>query len=92
MAQCPTCQSSNTIATEEVFTRKGRAYYRFWQTIWVFFFIGGGFVIEQIAYGFLAAFISAILVAIFSLVNASRRTTSKTKLTCISCKHVTYLN
>jgi hypothetical protein len=57
MAQCPKCPSSNTIATEEVFTRKGRAYYRFWQTIWVFFFIGGGFVIEQIAYGFIAAFI-----------------------------------
>jgi hypothetical protein len=44
------------VVTEEIFTRKGRLYYRFWQTIWVFLFIGGGFVIEQIAYGFLAAF------------------------------------
>jgi hypothetical protein len=92
MAQCPSCQSTNVVVTEEIFTRKGRLYYRFWQTIWVFFFIGGGFVIEQIAYGFLAAFLSAIIVAIFSLVNASRRATSKTKLTCVTCKRVTYLN
>jgi hypothetical protein len=48
--------------------------------------------VDKNAYGFLAAFLSAIIVAIFSLINASRRATSKTKLTCVSCKRVTYLN
>jgi len=91
MAQCPRCQSSNVVVTEEVFTRKGNAFYRFWQTIVVIGFVLFGFAINDWGLGFMLAIGGGILVSIFSLVNASKKATSKTKLSCLNCKEKTYL-
>ena len=91
MAQCPRCQSSNVVVTEEVFTRKGSAFYRFWQTIVVIGFVLFGFTINDWGLGFMLAIGGGILVSIFSLVNASKKATSKTKLSCLNCKEKTYI-
>jgi hypothetical protein len=91
MAQCPHCQSSNVVVTEEVFTRKGSGFYRFWQTIVVIVLMLLGVALNDFALGFMLAFGGAILVSIFSLVNASKKATSKTKLSCLNCKEKTYL-
>ncbi len=91
MAQCPHCQSSNVVVTEEVFTRKGSGFYRFWQTIVVIGFVLFGFAINDWGLGFMLAIGGGILVSIFSLVNASKKATSKTKLSCLNCKEKTYI-
>jgi hypothetical protein len=92
MAQCPRCQSTNVVVTEEVFTRKGRAFYRFWQTIVVIVFVSFGLAIGDFFLGFFLALGGGILVGIFSLVNAGKKSTSRTKLSCIDCKEKTYLS
>jgi ABC-type nitrate/sulfonate/bicarbonate transport system permease component len=92
MAQCPHCHSTNVVVTEEVFTRKGRAFYRFWQTIVVIIFIAFGFTIGELFLGFFLGLGGGILVGIFSLVNAGKKSTSRTKLSCINCKEKTYLS
>jgi hypothetical protein len=91
MAQCPHCQSSNVVVTEEVFTRKGSGFYRFWQTIVVIVLMLLGVALNDFALGFMLALGGGILVSIFSLVNASKKATSKTKLSCLNCKEKTYL-
>jgi hypothetical protein len=91
MAQCPHCQLSNVVVTEEVFTRKGSVFYRFWQTIVVIGFVLFGFAINDWGLGFMLAIGGGILVSIFSLVNASKKATSKTKLSCLNCKEKTYI-
>ena len=91
MPQCPSCQSANVIITEEVYTRKGRAYYRFWQMIVVITLIVFGFAINDFILGFILALIGAIIVSVFSLINASKKTVSKTKVNCLNCKQKTFL-
>ena len=91
MAQCPRCQSTNVVVTEEVFTRKGRAYYRFWQTVVVVVFVLFGTVIGDLALGFFLGLAGGILVGIFSLINSGKKATSRTKISCIACKEKTYI-
>ena len=91
MPQCPSCQSTNVIITEEVYTRKGRAYYRFWQIIVVITLIVFGFAINEFVLGFILALIGAIIVSVFSLINASKKSVSRTKVNCLSCKQKTFL-
>jgi len=91
MAQCPKCQSSNVAVTEEVYTRKGRAYYRFLQVVLSFVIILFFFSIEEYATGFLSAIGVSIIIWVLSLINASKRATSRTKLSCLLCKHKTYI-
>lgn len=91
MAQCPHCQSSNVVVTEEVYTRKGRGYYSFIQTIVIIGMLIFGFSINDVGLGFLLALGGAIMVSIFSLINASKKANSRTKLHCLSCKTKTYL-
>jgi hypothetical protein len=91
MAQCPSCKSNNTVVTEEVYTRKGRSYYKFWQTIIVIASLWFGFATNQVILGILLAIGAAILVSVFSLINAGKRASSKTKITCLDCKAKTYL-
>jgi hypothetical protein len=91
MPQCPICQSTNVIITEEVYTRKGRAYYRFWQTIVVITLIVFGFAINEFVLGFILALVGAIIVSVFSLINASKKSVSRTKVNCLSCKQKTFL-
>jgi hypothetical protein len=92
MAQCPTCQSSNVVVTEEVFTRKGRGYYRFLQTITTLGILLSFFAFEAYVQGFLIAILANIVIAIFSILNASKRASSRTKLTCLTCKKKHYIN
>jgi hypothetical protein len=91
MAQCPSCKSNNTVVTEEVYTRKGKSFYRFWQTIIVIGFIWFGFASNQIALGFGLAITGGVIVNVFSLINAGKQSSSRTKLTCLNCKVKTYL-
>lgn len=91
MAQCPKCQSSNVVVTEEVYVRKGRAYYRFWQFIVVATIVFIGVTTGEIGLGILGALIGGVIVSIFSLINASKKSNSRTKISCLSCKEKTYL-
>ena len=91
MPSCPHCQSSNVVVTEEVYTRKGRLYYRFWQGVFVFVSIYIGFLVEQLAYGFLAAIAISLVIKVFSLINASKRSRSRTKIICLTCNRKQYL-
>ena len=91
MAQCPSCKSNNTVVTEEVYTRKGKSFYRFWQTIIVIALIWFGFATNQPAVGIGLALVGGIIVNVFSLINSGKRASSKTKLTCLDCKTKTYL-
>ena len=91
MAQCPRCQSSNVVVSEEVFTRKGSSYYRFWQTIVVVVMVMFGFATGDLALGFFLALGGGLLVGVFSLINAGKKATSRTKISCITCKEKTYL-
>ena len=91
MATCPQCQSNNVVITEEVFTRKGRVYYRFLQTILVVLIMVIGFVLNELLTAFFIALLASVIIGIFSLVNASKRAISKTKLVCLSCQHKRYL-
>ena len=91
MAQCPRCQSTNVVVTEEVFTRKGRAYYRFWQTVVMVVLVMVGTAIGDLALGFFLGLGGGILVGIFSLINSGKKATSRTKISCIACKEKTYI-
>lgn len=91
MAQCPTCHSSNVVITEEVYTRKGRGYYRFLQSIFIFIIMIPAVALEQIPTGFLLAIGTSIFIWFLSLMNATRRAKSKTKITCLSCRAKHYL-
>jgi hypothetical protein len=91
MPQCPSCQSTNVIITEEVYTRKGRAYYRFWQTIIVITLFLLGFAMNDLALGFFLALGGGLTVSVFSLINASKKSVSRTKVNCLSCKQKTFL-
>jgi hypothetical protein len=92
MAQCSHCQSNNVVVTEEVFTRKGRGYYRFLQTITTFGILILFFAYEAYANGIFFAILANVVIAILSLINASKRASSRTKLTCLSCKRKQYIN
>jgi hypothetical protein len=91
MPQCPSCQSTNVIITEEVYTRKGRAYYRFWQTIIVITLFLLGFAMNDLALGFFLALGGGLTVSVFSLINASKKSVSRTKVNCLNCKQKTFL-
>lgn len=91
MAHCPQCQSTNVVVTEEVFTRKGSGYYRFLQTVVFIGFIVFGFIIQDIGLGFILAIAGGILVSVLSLFNATKKATSRTKLSCLQCRAKTYL-
>jgi hypothetical protein len=91
MAQCPSCQSTNVIVTEEVYTRKGRAYYRFWQTVVVITLFLVGYAMNDFALGFFLALGGGLTVSVFSLINASKKSVSRTKVSCLGCKEKTYL-
>lgn len=91
MTQCPKCQSSNVVVTEEVYVRKGKGYYQFWQTILVLLTLGISVAVEQLAVGILIAIAVAITVSVFSLINANKKATSRTKLSCLACQQKTYL-
>jgi hypothetical protein len=91
MPQCPSCQSTNVIITEEVYTRKGRAYYRFWQTIIVITLFLLGFAMNDLALGFFLALGGGFTVSVFSLINASKKSVSRTKVNCLNCKQKTFL-
>jgi hypothetical protein len=91
MPQCPSCQSTNVIITEEVYTRKGRAYYRFLQTVVVFTLFLFGYAMNDFALGFFLALGGGLTVSIFSLINASKKSVSRTKVSCLSCKQKTLL-
>jgi uncharacterized membrane protein len=91
MAQCPKCQSTNVVVTEEIYVRKGRAYYRFWQFVVVVTIMLIGIAIGEFALGFLGALTGGVIVSIFSLINASKKSNSRTKISCLSCKEKTYL-
>ena len=91
MAQCPKCQSTNVVVTEEVYVRKGRAYYRFWQFIVVASIMLIGIAVGDIILGFFGALIGGVIVSIFSLINASKKSSSRTKISCLACKEKTYL-
>lgn len=92
MAQCPKCNSTNVVVTEEVYTRKGNAYYRFWQFIVVVAMIGLGFAIQNPALGFLLGIGGSIMVGVFALINSGKKANSRTKLSCLQCQQKTYLN
>jgi len=91
MTQCPRCLSTNIVVTEEVFTRKGRLYYRFWQTVIVVMMVMFGVAIGDLALGFFLGLGGGLLVGIFSLINSGKKATSRTKISCISCKEKTYI-
>ena len=91
MPQCPSCQSANVIITEEVYTRKGRAYYRFWQMIVVITLIVFGFAINDFILGFILTLIGAIIVSVFPLINASKKSVSRVKVNCLNYKQKTFL-
>jgi hypothetical protein len=91
MPQCPSCQSTNVIVTEEVYTRKGRAYYRFWQTIVVITLVIFGFAINEFFIGIFLAIGGGLTVSVFSLINASRKSVSRTKISCLLCRQKTFL-
>ncbi len=91
MAQCPQCSSTNVVVTEEVYTRKGNAYYRFWQFIIVVAMVLLGGAIENYGLGILLAIGGSILVGVFALINSGKKATSGTKLFCLVCKVKTYL-
>jgi hypothetical protein len=91
MAQCPSCQSENVVVTEEVFTRKGRAYYRFIQTVLVLAIMGISVALNEPLTGFLVAIFVSVILSVLSVVNAGKRALSKTKLSCLNCKTKTYL-
>jgi hypothetical protein len=91
MPQCPSCHSTNVIVTEEVYTRKGRAYYRFWQTIIVITLFLLGFAMNDLALGFFLALGGGLTVSVFSLINASKKSVSRTKVNCLNCKQKTFL-
>jgi hypothetical protein len=91
MAQCPSCQSTNVIVTEEVYTRKGRAYYRFWQTVVVIILFLVGYAMNDFALGFFLALGGGLTVSIFSLINASKKSVSRSKVSCLACRQKTYL-
>jgi hypothetical protein len=91
MAKCPKCQSSNVVVTEEVYTRKGRTFYRFVQTILVILIIMIAYGFNELFLGILLAIAASIVISVFSLINASKRAISKTKLSCLDCKAKTYL-
>ena len=91
MPTCPSCQSANVVVTEEVFTRKGRAYYSFLGTIWM---IGSILIFSSFdtyVEGFLVAIAGLIVIKIVSIFNAGKRAKSRTKLSCLTCKQKTYL-
>jgi hypothetical protein len=91
MPQCPSCQSTNVIVTEEVYTRKGRAYYRFWQTVVVITLFIFGYAMNDFALGFFLALGGGLTVSVFSLINASKKSVSRPKVSCLSCKQKTLL-
>jgi predicted nucleic-acid-binding Zn-ribbon protein len=91
MAQCPKCQSSNVAVTEEVYTRKGRAYYRFLQVVFTLLILIFFFSNQEYATGFVSVIGVNIIIWVLSLINASKRATSKTKISCLECKYKTYI-
>jgi hypothetical protein len=91
MPQCPSCHSTNVIVTEEVYTRKGRAYYRFLQTVVVFTLFLIGYAMNEFALGFFLALGGGLIVGVFSLINATKKSVSRTKVSCLSCKQKTLL-
>lgn len=91
MAQCPRCQSTNVVVTEEVFTRKGRAYYRFWQTVVVVVMVMFGMAIGDFSTGIFLGLGGGLLVGFFSLINSGKKATSRTKISCVACKEKTYI-
>jgi gas vesicle protein len=50
-----------------------------------------GIAIGEFALGFLGALTGGVIVSIFSLINASKKSNSRTKISCLSCKEKTYL-
>ncbi len=91
MAKCPSCHSHNVVVTEEVYTRKGRGYYRFLQTLTFFLIIGIAIALEELATGILIAIGSSLLIGVMSLFNAAKRAKSRTKITCLACHNKQYL-
>ena len=91
MAQCPRCQSTNVVVTEEIFTRKGRVYYRFWQTVVVVVMVMFGMTIGDVSTGIFLGLGGGLLVGIFSLINSGKKATSRTKISCVACKEKTYI-
>jgi hypothetical protein len=89
MAQCPRCQSTNVVVTEEVITRKESVYYRFWQTVVVMVMIG--MAIGNFSTGIFLGLGGELLVGFLSLINAGKKTTSRTKISCITCKEKAYI-
>jgi hypothetical protein len=85
MVQCPRRQSTNVVVTEEVFTRKGKVYYRFWQTVIVVLMVMFGVAIGDLALGFFLALGGGLLVEVFSLINAGKKATSRTKIRGSAC-------
>jgi ABC-type antimicrobial peptide transport system permease subunit len=92
MAQCPSCQSTNVVITEEVFTRKGRGYYRFLQTIATIGILMVFFAFEAYSQGLFIAILANIIIGILSIINASKRSSSRTKVTCLICKKKHYIH
>jgi hypothetical protein len=91
MAQCPSCHSRNVVVTEEVYTRKGRGYYRFLQTLTFIVIIGISVALEQLTTGILIAIGSSLIIGVMSLFNAAKRAKSRTKITCLACRTKQYL-
>ena len=62
----PSCQSSNVVVTEEVFTRKGRAYYSFLGTIWMIGSMILFFSFEAFVEGILVTLAGRVMLNIFA--------------------------
>ena len=77
MAQCPRCQSTNVVVTEEVITRKESVYYRFWQTVVVMVMIG--MAIGNFSTGIFLGLGGELLVGFLSLINAGKKSNVKNK-------------
>jgi hypothetical protein len=91
MAHCPNCQSSNIVVTEEVYTRKSRLYYRFLQTISIIIIMIISVILNEIIVGFLLSFGVALAIYVLALINASKKSSSRTKISCLDCKKKAYL-
>lgn len=91
MPVCPSCQSSNVVVTEEVFTRKGKAYYSFLGTLWMVGSLAVFFSFEAYAEGVMVTIAGLVVLKVLSIINAGKRAKSRTKVTCLSCKQKTYL-
>ena len=91
MLSFPSCPSSNVVVTEEVYTRKGQAYYSFVGTVWMIGSIVLFFSFEAFVEGILVTFAGLVMLKIFRIINAGKRAQSRTKLSCLTCKQKTYL-